>query len=155
MGIFTSEEKIREEIEKRLRTEMQLELIESEKKAKAIEAKEILEEAEIKAEEIREKAREEIKEEKENLRIALENHKNQIKTVQNLKRIVREKNLANLRNLAQTVPMVRVKREIKRANKQLIYLEDVDEKLQYAIRLAKTRIQPPKETAPGYDEELF
>ncbi len=124
------------------------------------EADRIIREAQEKGEKIKHEAKlqglREIEEQREKLEIVSKNCENQIKTVQNLKRIVREKNLANLRNLASTVPMARVKKEIKRANKQLIYLEDVDENLQYAIELAKTKIQPPPEPAqPFDDDDLF
>ena len=126
------------------------------------EADRIIREAQEKGEKIKQEAKlqglREIEEQKERLRITLENCEKQVKTVQNLKRIVRQKNLANLRNLASAVPMARVKKEVKRANKQLIYLEDVDENLQYAIERAKETTRPPLVPAPqpfDDDDDLF
>ena len=132
MGIFTSEEKIREEIEKRLRAEMELEFTEAEKKAETLiylaqeEANKIIKEAKAEAMKIKQRAQREIEEEKALLRAKREECTQYINKVKLLQKIVRQKNLANLRNLARSVPPARVKKEIIRANKQLIYLQDIE-----------------------------
>ena len=157
MGIFNNN---KEELEKEIAGMRQI--AEKELEDARREANRIIREAKEKgkkiAEEERKKGRIELEEQRERLEIVSKNCENQVKTVQNLKRIVREKNLANLRNLASAVPMARVKKEIKRANKQLIYLSDIEKDLQYAIKLAKTKIQPPAEPAPqpfDDDDDLF
>ena len=155
MGIFSSnkEELEREIAEMRQRAEKELEDARRE-------ADRIIREAQEKGEKVKHEAKlqglREVEEQKERLEIVLKNCEKQVKTVQNLKKIVREKNLANLRNLASAVPMARVKKEVKRANKQLIYLEDVDENLQYAIKRAKEITRPPNESPPfDDDDDLF
>ena len=133
MGIFTSEEKIRQEIEEKVRAELELERITAEREAKKIlaeakkEAEHILQTAEIQRKEIIRATQAEIEEEKRKWREKIETCEELKRTVQGLKKIVREKNLTHLRNLAKSVPNARVKRELIKSNRQLIWLEDIYE----------------------------
>ncbi len=144
MGIFINEEKIRQEIEKELRAKMELEFTEAEKKAETLiylaqeEANKIIKEAKAEAEKIKEQARKQIENEKKRFSMLADECGRHIATINLLKRIVREKNLKNLRNLAQSVPMARVKKEVLRANKQLIYLDDIEKDIENMIEKQKS-----------------
>ena len=131
MRIFANEERIREEIEKKVRTEIDIERVTTEKEAKKkIEeaekkAQDIISDASNTAEEIKKETRKEIEREKQKWKEKAEECEKLKQTVLGLKRIVREKNLAHLRNLARNVHNARVKRELIKANRQLIWLDDL------------------------------
>ena len=133
MKILINEEKIRQEIEEKVRAELELQRVIAEKEAnKRIkeaerEAEHILKTAEMQRKEIIRAAQAEIEREKQKWQEKAKECERLKQTVLGLKKIIRQKNLAHLRNLAKSVPNARVKRELIKSNRQLIWLEDIYE----------------------------
>ncbi len=106
-------EKLKQELKQQIRQEIEQELAEKIANAEK-EAKKIVESAKYYAET-------EIKLTKG----LINEYKTIVKQTKTIIEIVKKHNIRNLANLAKTVEAGRVAREMKRANKQLIYLEDI------------------------------
>ncbi len=145
MGIsdIFSTDKLREEAKEELRRELERDIAETKKMAEEEaegiiylarqEANNIIQNAKEEADKIRQKEMQKMQEAWEKINILATELARKINDIKHLKKIVREKNLVNLRNLARSVPPARVKRELIRANKQLILLSDLDEEMQNLI----------------------